>query len=801
MNLLDINDLDSSLDSPGFWTQEHLLILSSILSCCPNKVIRKNDLIKIGVHIEDSFNTMFETYDGNGEIVKYRFSNRHKRQCNDVIEILQNHNWICSFFQLKRKVYRPSVTPLFEEELSSLDILKKLRNDFWSGSLPIVENIPLMLVVEILTGTGIHYSRLEPLLKQNTLLSNLNAYISIPIIENSDVSIRLPLSARARLLLSWIKRYIQLNASGHSSMMSWLKPYLEGNQNLLSVAHYQLCFEGVESVIFAQLQRDQLPVPLPHNKENSQIVFRYRSDDLLTDNTSFDIPKIIPRLKKETLNYCHEYKTLANLDDSAEEIESVIPWGHESSITLSQIRYQLKKLLTDDQGTYHNNAIPAQKVERILFKAKQRTLDRAKQRALMLATYLEENLIEQVIDHLEFAFTGLDLALHRIRLHLIERGNTLDTCFNEISSLFEYGLLRYPACNNLQNWDNDDLETLTSDYLFDRMKERQISDETQLDTLRSLFSLIRYGQEEFDIFRAVELPKIVRKSTVLTTRNHIFGPTEFDRIKIPNNPVCILAFYGGMRSGEIANLTLNDIVSGKDELIIYIKKGKTPSARRSIPLHLLAPPKIVQKVRDYYEYRLIHYRVYKNKSGIKKVSYLNKSKVPLLSANGECSTNTAASVVRHALVILQSQADEGADLHLLRHSFASMMFLRWYCCKYPDLVKHLVDKKHWCFTQKGLAELKVFFGEKPDAPLPHSNITAIVHLIKLMGHKNTDTFFKVYVHSYDVVLEHALRRTHEKYDQMSLLGNLITELVPGMRSRGNQVNLKSRKVKDLVKLI
>lgn len=153
-----------------------------------------------------------------------------------------------------------------------------------------------------------------------------------------------------------------------------------------------------------------------------------------------------------------------------------------------------------------------------------------------------------------------------------------------------------------------------------------------------------------------------------------------------------------------------------------------------------------------------------------------------------------------ALLNIKNQIGTGADLHLLRHSFASMMFLRWYCCKYPDLIKDLVDKKHWCFSKKGLVGLRIFFGEQPDIPIPETNITAIIHLIKLMGHKNTDTFFQVYVHSYDTVLEHTLQRVHEDIDSIELPGKLISELVTDMRSRKSQTKLKSRTAKYLSSL-
>lgn len=135
-----------------------------------------------------------------------------------------------------------------------------------------------------------------------------------------------------------------------------------------------------------------------------------------------------------------------------------------------------------------------------------------------------------------------------------------------------------------------------------------------------------------------------------------------------------------------------------------------------------------------------------------------------------------------------------------RHSFASMMFLHWYCCKFPDLIKELVVKKHWYFSKKGLAGLRTFFGEKPDIPIPETNITAIIHLIKLMVHKNTDTFFQIYVHSYDTVLEHVFKIIYNKIDAIDLPSNLISELIPSLKSRKSQTRLKSRTAKYLSNL-
>ena len=60
--------------------------------------------------------------------------------------------------------------------------------------------------------------------------------------------------------------------------------------------------------------------------------------------------------------------------------------------------------------------------------------------------------------------------------------------------------------------------------------------------------------------------------------------------------------------------------------------------------------------------------------------------------------------------------------------------------------------------------------------------------------------FRYICHSYDTVLKHALKRVHEDIDSIGLPGQLISELVPNMRSRKSQVKLKSRNAKYLVDL-
>jgi len=818
MKLLTIQELAPSLEHPGFWTQKRLIFLQSLIDTCPKHVIRKSDLTKITSHITDSMNSLFYVEGKSGKPVKYRFTKKEQEECNDVVEMLQNNGWICAFYQLSRKTDRPSIMPSSKDAYEGLNTSNEFRELFWKGKIDFRKNVKKALALELLAGSGALPQDFQSPNAEHKLLDSPKGTITRQLAKGSSRTIQIPVSARATLLCEWLKRH----PTDYSAAINM-------DDNDLRYAPIQLYLSGLEAVIYSQLQRKQLPVPLPNADEYNPIVFRYTEKAFKEANPKSEIPKLIQREKRPTQDLKHleasqyirgkkredaaellntfkppphleeEATHLAELDYPAESVEDHLPWARESLITMSTIRYQLKKLLTNKRGEYHNGRLNEEQVSPILKNAVEGTLLRAEQRALFGASKVKIDSIKSTIDYLKHSKTALELACIRIQYHLCEQHNTLDTCLGEISSIFERGLLRYPVAD-LRCWDEEDIELVVCDYILER-DQVELKDQTKQNTLKNFKRIIRFSRRHLKLFTRIELPDTHNNSNiVLTRRNHVLGPSEFDRIKGNDSPVLALAFYGGMRAGEIASLSLNDIVSEGNELTIYIRRGKTPSARRAIPLHLLAPPKVIAMLRDYYENRLIHYRIYKRKSERNKQPFESKSQVLFLSFGNDCGSNSSLPVMRIALIHLKSEIGSGADLHLLRHSFASMMFLRWYCCKYPDLIKDLVDKKHWCFSKKGLAGLRTFFGEQPDIPISETNITAIIHLIKLMGHKNADTFFQVYVHSYDTVLEHALRRVHEEIDNIDLPGKLISELIPGMKSRVSQVILKSREVKYLANL-
>ena len=181
---------------------------------------------------------------------------------------------------------------------------------------------------------------------------------------------------------------------------------------------------------------------------------------------------------------------------------------------------------------------------------------------------------------------------------------------------------------------------------------------------------------------------------------------------------------------------------------------------------------------------------------------INESKLPFLkcllfSKNDLFDIDDSEHLISETIDKIQALAGPGVNLHLLRHSGGSHLLARWYACRYPDFIETLSDADHWAYSEEGIGNLRIFFGEPAHRPLRACHTSAITHLIKLFGHATPSTFFQVYVHSFDAVASHALQRIHREEDAMKLDGKTIAALIPNMKSRTSQAKIKDRSVSAL----
>ncbi|WP_432472800.1 tyrosine-type recombinase/integrase [Amphritea sp. HPY] len=828
--ILSINAIDVSLRKPGFWTQKRLLILTAIFEVLGEK---KSITVVAQKAICRAVKNHYSAY---GRL-KTDLSVQELIEINEVISFLQVHDWNCRFLATSEKRERESVLPKNEKELAAYSIFKSLQGHLWTtiviehsdlSSNKWRNKLVLAAVLEIASSTSLSVPHLIDAFERLDQLESLPNNISVKVHPKAseETIINLPLSPRASLILNAIYHARQQQKdkkdrslcipTSKSELTNLLRPAAlklrEKEESLfgtygikpidiLEAAKYQSVFSCIEPIIQSRLNSDILPLSPPAHSG----AFKF----LQADNHDAWPRCILRSGQAQNTKSSQDTKLIRSLRSQVIDADDIdrFHWLEVCRIEIRRAIQKLRYSLTDKRGKYRNSTVDPELCMALLNDIKPKCI--AHFSALGSEDYslksdLEE--LEKITIHLEKeAITSIDLAIEWAKFRLVSEPITLDTFRKDISQLFNQGLFQYPTSYDLSIWDEEDAEILVSEYLLDR----DLNDNTTNQIIGSMRHLCRFARENLGLFTDLEFPlEYEGNGLTLTRRNNILGLQEIDLVTSEilksqsddrEQLACILdlAFYAGLRSGEIANLTLNNIVANRNEVVIYLPRFKTPSAYRSIPLHQIAQPEVCRRVQSVVEHRQIQHRKYKNKTGKK----LQLKQVYLFAENDRVDECTSPEMICKARKILKSYCGNGADLHLLRHSFASHLFLRWYCCRYEDLIGELLEKDHWCFSNDGIGKLRFFVGENPDCPLPATNITSIIHLLKLMGHKTATTFFRVYVHSFEVGAQHALERSSLEDGEEQLSGKAIAALIPNCRSRTSQARIKDRSINGLAELV
>ncbi len=181
--------------------------------------------------------------------------------------------------------------------------------------------------------------------------------------------------------------------------------------------------------------------------------------------------------------------------------------------------------------------------------------------------------------------------------------STLDTY---VSRLFSRDLLMQEETADLTYWDDETIEELTAHVI----ASRNWNARTEESFRTTWADFLRYAQS-IDLLTEAQITIKRGGETHRATRTAIVAPYEFDylwrclhereadRVSIQWGVALTLGYYGGLRASEVLGLTLADIYDACGELWVHIRAGKTPAARRDIPLHLIAPDYTVDQVRRW----------------------------------------------------------------------------------------------------------------------------------------------------------------------------------------------------------
>lgn len=352
------------------------------------------------------------------------------------------------------------------------------------------------------------------------------------------------------------------------------------------------------------------------------------------------------------------------------------------------------------------------------------------------------------------------------------------------------GLLSCDAAYDLDDWDPDDF----FENAEERIANKRLSRETKGLILHAYNQFLKFACPKLRI-PAVSLNTLRQQFVGGAGQWRLISPHATDRLLTQlaesgsqlNRQIAVtiaLAYCGGLRASEVRRLTLANIVFD-DALGLFeieLLRGKSRNSRRRLPLQCLAGSLALNLIREEWESRKTQFAL---STGLSKIAFLG---IPG-NRNGY-SYNSLSAATR---VVLKAAFGETANIHLLRHSFCSNLFVRWYALRYPNILDHHRDRSHDIYQPALQSKLSDFFtnlpGQEGDA-----RPSDLIVMIKVTGHATPRTLFIYYIHSYTLVHAHTVERLAQSYLDEKFSDGEIRSLVPGMRSSASRARLNDRTI-------
>jgi integrase len=265
-----------------------------------------------------------------------------------------------------------------------------------------------------------------------------------------------------------------------------------------------------------------------------------------------------------------------------------------------------------------------------------------------------------------------------------------------------------------------------------------------------------------DIFYPLEIFK--GKSLV---RTYLITPGEFENFlnAIKTHPrsnflriISSLAFYGGLRKSEILNLKFKDIVFGIEDYI-YIRKSKTYSGKRKIPICYLFPDKFLNDFKKFYKDT---FRSLKKEERKKKVIELK------LFDNDIYNRENFLEDINFLIYALKKYfKNNKLVFHSLRHCFASWLILNFFLITRPKFRFFLLQ----LFENKALLGLDIYNTEKlKKFFIPNEQNLSAFALWKIsmvIGHISPEETLSSYIHILEIYLGYFYWNIFQKEENFS----------------------------------
>ncbi|AXY43943.1 hypothetical protein [Halomonas sp. JS92-SW72] len=344
-----------------------------------------------------------------------------------------------------------------------------------------------------------------------------------------------------------------------------------------------------------------------------------------------------------------------------------------------------------------------------------------------------------------------------------------------LSRLSHMSILDNPDILDLQEWDDDTIE----DIQLTLLHENRLEASTRADTLMLLRRFFAFCTE-LGLLEGLHLPQANIDVPMSTLRTEIISPRDAELLwkqltyaGVTGSTqqmyalIMALGCYGGLRISEVASLTLQDIqiepwVTFSDDFMseatpdiapmegttacwIIVKGGKTPAARRRIPLHVLACRDVIPILNDWIQER---------RRQCPKVPLDN---IALFGPRGQPDAYRKEAIGQAILPILKDGLGKRIDFHSLRHAAVSWVLLRLHAAQHHDFADRLAYRFDELFQLERCQEiLDHFCSAEGKETLQRGNLYEVV--AKWIGHRHSGTTLLHYAHTLSIIHSDILTR-------------------------------------------
>ncbi|WP_304525771.1 hypothetical protein [Halomonas sp. I5-271120] len=365
---------------------------------------------------------------------------------------------------------------------------------------------------------------------------------------------------------------------------------------------------------------------------------------------------------------------------------------------------------------------------------------------------------------------------------LVHHESKISSVRTYLSRLMPPPLLLHDAIADVPGWDQDSVDELCNEG----QSYKRWGHNTRQHFLRTMGMFIQFCQD-YHILEDVNPPSS-SEAHLSTRRTRMVNPLQMDQAwrslvghthpSQTNTQFALslaLGYYAGLRASEVCQLTLRDIRIEQPDLHgewaalhqhfakglqasatpdskvmlecwVYIRCGKTSSARRRLPLHLLAPPEVTQCLVRWWDTR----RDVAPTHDLKDIGLFGPLFSPLAYQR--------QGLIDPLLDWLRQRWGSGIDFHGLRHSAASWWQLRLHAAQHADFRESLHYRFHWMFQPEALEHFLVYLcGAEGSESIEKGSL--IGQLAKLIGHRHVNTLLHTYSHSLGLIHSHALDMT------------------------------------------